>query len=244
MVDLQTRIETGVQAAFERVGLRIEYLNEATDAQSADQSVKRPELYPGTVLGALADRGEPLDVMIVGANDGKYNDPIYGVLQANPDSTNVLLSEPLNVLLPYLKDHYAHHPNTEIRNVAVGSEAGELTLYFIKKEFWDSVDVSYADGWPQYRAPTGIATSDRENVVSWAAENVDVETEPEEIVAVSTVPVERPGSLVTQSGILNGLDVLQVDAEGMDAEIVIAALNDGLRPIIINFEHMHLSTPE
>ena len=77
MTDLQYRLEKAVQGAFERVGVRIEYIDETSE---------QPTLYPGAVYGALATRNEPLNVMVVGANDGKHNNPIFDVVQANVDS--------------------------------------------------------------------------------------------------------------------------------------------------------------
>src|SRR5690606_29641816 len=80
----------------------------------------------------------------------------------------VVLIEPQQQLIPYLQENYRFHPSAHIVNAAIGQE-GEMTLYGVKKEYWGRLDVPYAKerGWPDYRAPTGIASGSKAHVANW-----------------------------------------------------------------------------
>ena len=49
-----------------------------------------------------------LNTVIVGANDGKTNDPIYEITLKYPSLFDMLLVEPLSSLHPTIKENYSH----------------------------------------------------------------------------------------------------------------------------------------
>ncbi len=53
-----------------------------------------------------------------------------------------------------------------------------------------------------------------------------------------------PEELLVNSSIMNKIQLLQVDTEGMDAEIVYSFLESNIYPNIINIESKHLSKIE
>lgn len=111
-------------------------------------------------LRTLINIKHKLNIVVVGANDGKNNDPIYDFAMSNSGSTSTLLTEPNKPLLPYLESNYSSHPSHKVANCAIG-KPGILTLYAIKQSAWASFQPNYAKDWPLYRAPTGITTANR-----------------------------------------------------------------------------------
>lgn len=111
----------------------------------------------------LAAQGRIL-VVQVGANDGVVNDPLHEFLMKHRERTEVLLIEPQPYLIPILADNYKDHPAHHIENVAVG-ERSQLVLYGIDERHWPECVPPYAEGWPQYRAATGVSSADQDHVL-------------------------------------------------------------------------------
>ena len=151
-------IESLIKRGFQKAGLEISY------ASSPDYD---PNLYRNVLRGAIAVK-TPFTIVQVGANDGKYNDPIYDFVRDNQERTQIALIEPQEEFIPYLKENYSYHSQADIYNKAVGVQQESFELYRIKKEYWDAIDPSYGGDWPDYRAPTGVTTSDRQRLVEWA----------------------------------------------------------------------------
>jgi len=228
---MRSRIESLVSESLKKVGIDIGYVN---------NTVRNPEKYINVLEGAISVR-KPLNIIQVGANDGKYNDPIYEFVKKRKNSTNIILIEPLEMLIPYLKENYEYHPSAEIFNKAVGERenTSSIYLYRIKKEYWDDIDSR--ESVPDYRAPTGVTTSNKDRLFRWASENVQSESEPEHIIEEFEVEMIQPRDILNQSDIMEDVQVLQVDTEGMDDKVVYSFLEEGIRPNIINIESKHLS---
>ena len=227
---MRSQIESLVSETLERVGIDISYVG------------KNSEKYKNVLEGAISVR-KPLNIIQVGANDGKYNDPIYDFVKANKNTTNIILIEPLETLIPYLEDNYEYHPSVEILNKAVGDGGGtsSIRLYRIKKEYWDDINAGYGNSWPDYRVPTGVTTSNKNRLIQWVSENVESDSEPEHIIDGFNIGTIVPSEIVDKSDILDSVHLLQVDTEGMDDEIVYSFLESNIRPNIINIEKEHLS---
>ncbi|WP_121820722.1 FkbM family methyltransferase [Halostella salina] len=199
------------------------------------------EFYMNILRGGLAVKGS-LNIIQVGANDGKYGDPIFDFVKNNKDNINVILIEPQEKLIPYLKENYKSHPSVEILNKAVTlSDEDYIKLYRIKEEYWSDVDASYGHEWPDYRIPTGVTTSDKNKLLSWASNNIDSNSKPESIIEGVRVETYRPSRIISESDIIDDVDLLQVDTEGMDDKVVYSFLEDEICPNIINIEDIHLN---
>lgn len=142
-----------------------------------------------------------------------------------------------------MKQNYEYHPSAEILNRAVGQEEDRtsIQLYRIKKGYWDDIDAGYGESWPDYRVPTRVTTSNRDRLLGWASENVQSESEPEHIIEKFEVEVIQPRNVLNQSDIMEEVQLLQVDTEGMDDKVVYSFLEEDIRPNIINIESKHLS---
>jgi FkbM family methyltransferase len=196
--------------------------------------------YWSAVL-ALAGVRSPLRVCIVGANDGKFGDPLYDLIHTQLSrATDVLLFEPQPYLVPYLSENYEFHPSHQIINAAIGPDP-ELVLHAVRPEAWDRLSPGYAKGWPTYRAPTGITSTQRELVLKWVSKHAPQESDPEAMLTELRVPCSGLVDALEQLGWSTEIDVLQVDAEGFDDEVIYACDLDRTRPAIIYFEDSHLT---
>ncbi|GAA1343542.1 hypothetical protein GCM10009647_087650 [Streptomyces sanglieri] len=206
-----------------------------TNSETEDNSAK----YTQILRGAISLQ-KPFNIVQIGANDGVHGDPIYDFVKEYKHSTNIILVEPVETLIPHLKENYAYHPSAEIVNKAIG-DMSSIRLYGVKKEYWADVDVEYGEDWPEYRIPTGVTTTDKDRLTEWIAKNVQSKSKTEEIIETFDVDVSQPGSLVERSQIMDEVHLLQVDTEGMDDEIVYSFLEGGTHPNIINIERKHLT---
>ena len=193
--------------------------------------------------GLMSARGS-LNVVQVGANDGKWNDPIHAFLMQEAESTNLLLIEPQPEIAAILASTYENHPSVTIFEGAVSSESGEMILYRVRPDLWESTEMPYLKDAPAYRAPSGFASTDREHVqrhvemLRWRSNGRPVAVD--EAIEALRVPTRTLGDLATSHPNVFPVDVLQVDVEGIDDRLVLAALESGIFPLIINFEALHL----
>jgi FkbM family methyltransferase len=189
-----------------------------------------------TLLKALIGIKRRLNIVIVGANDGKINDPIYNFAMRMSGGTNVLLIEPNKALLPYLQDNYSPHPSHQIANCAIGKE-GTLTLYAIKEEWWDRFQPAYGKKWPSYRAATGITSSIKSHVErALVNENLN----PDDAIDILNVPSKELKTVLVELKWPSPIDVLQIDAEGCDDLVIYASDLDYTRPKLIYFENHNM----
>lgn len=158
----------------------------------------------------------------VGACDGIMGDPIYPLIERH--ALQGILIEPQKDAFERLKTNYACFPNFHFVNAAIADHDGCANLFRIR---------------PGARGPEwlhGIASFDRNVLMSRAhmVPNLEsmIETEQARCLTFET--------LFKEIGIDN-VDLLQVDAEGFDAEILRLFDIPARKPAIVRFEHSHLS---
>ena len=189
-------------------------------------------VYPEALERLLAKKGR-LSFVIVGANDGRINDPSFGFIRDHADRARVLAIEPQADLHPLLRENYGFLPDFTAVQAAVGEGDG-LRLYKVRKEFWGAFAPSYATGWPAYRAPTGITSSDRRHVEEWVRKWSTLD--PDDVIEPFTVDCAPLAAILERSAFGTTVDVLQIDAEGLDDAVAYACGIPDLRPAIVLFE--------
>lgn len=227
--------------SFKAVGRRVRK-RAGLRPHGARPSQKPPRGFPssplhGALVAALSNRRR-LNVLVVGANDGKINDPSWEFSHRFPDRVNIALVEPQPNLIPYLEQNYRSFPSAKIFNVAV-ADSPELTLYGVKAEYWPQLQVHYATkrGWPVWRAPTGVTSTDRAHVEEWL-KKIDVPKgiALDALIEEMVIPARPLAEVIDEAGFSGDLDLLQIDVEGGDAEVVASSLASGTRPCLIYFE--------
>ncbi len=210
-----------------RLGYEVSRLSTRTPSDS-------PSAFHVALMALMSVRRR-LRVVQVGANDGYFNDPLYPALSKYPDRTDILLIEPQKDLIPYLIETYRFHPSAIIHNGAIGAQ-GELTLYRVKKEYWSSLQVPYATGWPEYRAPTGVTSSNRQHVETWLSGIGTPSNAIPSMIGKEQAQCAPLLQVLEAYGWTGEIDVLQIDAEGFDDVVIYQSSIDVIRPSVINFE--------
>jgi FkbM family methyltransferase len=157
----------------------------------------------------------------VGANDGIRDDALRpSILKYR---LNGVLIEPLPDLFAKLQHNYREVPGLHFENCAVGAQSGQATIYRIR------------EGAPVPDHAHGMASFNRAHLTGRkhgipGLDDHVVET----TIAVRTLP-----EILASYGNRH-VSLLMIDTEGYDAEIVKMALESGLHPEIIIYEHLHL----
>ena len=188
---------------------------------------------------AMRERG-PLGIVQVGANDGRINDPLYEVVMSHPESARILLIEPQPEILEHLKRNYAEHPDTRFWCGAIGPP-GALTLHRVRPRFWGDFKSTHFAHAPAYRAPSGFASSSLAHVRAHARAGLPPHIGLEDAIEAMQVPsTGLEGLLSERFPDFGSVDVLQIDAEGMDHVVLAHCAIAHYRPLLVQFEHAHL----
>jgi FkbM family methyltransferase len=161
----------------------------------------------------------------IGANDGISGDPIRHIVRRH--RLPGVFVEPLPDLFEQLRGNYADLDSVHYERCAIGEQDGESTLYRVRPD-------PALPAWLQ-----GLASFNRDHITSARFGVTGVEKYVEDV----RVPVLTLPSLLRKHGI-GELGLLQVDVEGYDCRLVQAALKAGVRPAIINYEHIHAQPTE
>jgi FkbM family methyltransferase len=167
----------------------------------------------------MATETSPIFVQ-VGACDGTTGDTSHAFIVRG--KMRAVLVEPIEQCFRKLKKVYQGVPNVTTVQAAVGVTNGELDLFKIKAG-GSSIDPMWG---------TQLASFSKSHLLKHGV--------PEGEIERVRVPCLTLASLMTQTG-LKRIDVLQVDTEGLDAEIVGMALDLPSLPECISFENVHLS---
>lgn len=125
--------------------------------------------------------------------------------------------------------------------MAVG-ERGQIMLHTIDERYWPECAPPYAEGWPQYRAATGVSSSDRDHVLRFLRHYYTGELPVEDLIVSFSTECMPLRDVMKRAGCAPVVDVLQVDCEGFDDEVLYHSSLAELTPKLINFEETALST--
>ena len=176
-----------------------------------------------------------INIMQVGAHDGKTNDPIYKFIVNNYNHINLLCVEPQPELCVKILNNYDKLKQVlHIFNGCVGDGAKHTSFYRVKPRFWQYyIDCSQ---W---------ASLSREHIVRHIIGYINPKSIPnfdiDELIENISVPCEA-GSYLVNKFLNDKLDILQVDAEGYDDEVIYSCNIPNLRPSVINYEYKNLNT--
>jgi len=124
-----------------------------------------------------------------------------------------ILVEPQPEAFRRLRQTYADQPQLIFKNAAIGATRGEATMYSLRT------------------GPSQVTSFDYQHIVRHLKHKAD-------IVQIR-VPCLTLSDLLADAG-CSALDLLQIDAEGYDAEIIRSLDFRELKPAIIRYEHRNL----
>lgn len=161
----------------------------------------------------------------VGANDGVRFDPIHPYIKEF--HWQGILVEPVPYLFDSLRENYKDEPQLLFERAALAREDGTVPFHALR----DEADVP--------EAVRGLGSMDRNVILAHGKYVPGIEALIEEI----SVPAMTVMTLLKKHGV-DKLDLLQVDTEGFDYEILKMLDFAALKPAIIRFEHIHLSSAD
>jgi FkbM family methyltransferase len=181
------------------------------------------------------------NIVQIGANDGRINDPIYKWIMNHKKSTNILLVEPQPEVILFLQKNYSSHPNYVIANEAVGHDKN-LKLYRLKPELWGMFIKRYLKNSPTYRVPTGFTSQIKNHVVNHIRNNLPPSVDERDAIEILYLPSSNLLSILQRHRFPEKIDLLQVDCEGADDKVLYSCDLHHTTPEIINFEYCHIPT--
>jgi FkbM family methyltransferase len=169
----------------------------------------------------MAVRGQRLNFIQVGANDGKSGDPLHRYILNYP--WHGILVEPQPDIFAKLRENYAAIANRLIfENIAIATGLSTIAMY------------KNPSGHPNPEAAFLVSTSPQVAARSFGLRAQDLER--------FFVPCATLDELVRKHSMSN-IDVLQIDAEGGDFDVLKTLDLSKTSPLIVQFEHGHL-TPQ
>lgn len=178
----------------------------------------------GMVLAHLLLHRAPLRFLQIGAYDGAANDLLYPFIRRG--LLRGMFVEPQPGPFVQLQANYAGCDGLEFVQAAVARQAGEAKFFRVRAEFADLV--------PGSRQMAGFAPD------VLLKHFTGILPDPQAAIETFTVPTVTCRELLGRCGAA-GPDVLQIDTEGFDYEILKLWDFTAHRPVLVNFEVIHLS---
>ena len=176
----------------------------------------------------------PISILQIGANDGVTNDPIGELILNAKGKIRGLLVEPQRAAFERLAQRYAHAAHITCLRAAIDRESGIRAIYSVNRQAAsERLGRAVSDG---------IGSFDRQHVLTILRANSSAHTDHEidDLITEEMVPAITLTQALVGTGI-DHPDVLLVDTEGFDAGIVHIALDAGMRPNLMQYEHKHLT---
>ena len=158
----------------------------------------------------------------VGAHDGIVDDPISGYIRRY--GWRGILLEPQRDAFLLLQKNYRDQPQLRLLNAALAAQEGVQDLYRVKN----------VEGLPVWGGQ--IASFKLEQVLKheFAIPNIN------NLVEVERVQCLTFNTLLDETG-ESKVDLLQIDAEGLDYELIKTIDFARFKPRVLHYEHRHLS---
>ncbi len=166
------------------------------------------------------------NILVVGAFDGLANDPLSRSLMEHP--CRGIFVEPQPAAFERLRANFAGHEGLQFVNAAMDQQSGSRDFYVV-----DAASAELPD-WTQQ-----LASFSRQHIEKHEALAPGVSAH----IRVMQVPTLSFDELLRRFG-LDRIDVLQIDAEGMDAQLLRWFPFQRVRPALLHYEVAHMSDAE
>jgi len=182
---------------------------------------KEPQGATERVIGELSRMRRPVSFVQIGSNDADHGDPLrLYILKYGWQGKMV---EPVPYVYKRLAQKYGQLPGIELLNFAVDDAPGERDFYYLS-ESTDQLPLWYDQ----------LGSFLLENVLKHRnyIPDIDQRLRTMKVRCISVVDLVTPE-----------VDLVHSDVEGYDHKIVASVLNSSIRPLVLIYEHIHL-TPE
>lgn len=163
----------------------------------------------------------------IGSNDGKKHDPIHASLMQYQWSG--VMVEPVKYVFDRLHANYKNIERIKLENVAVAKESGQMPFYHLAKA--SEADSGKLPAWYDE-----LGSFNKDVVFRHIGQIPDLEDR----LLCTSVPCVTFTDLCRRNNI-EALDLIHMDTEGYDFEIIKTIDFVQFRPILLMYEHRHLS---
>lgn len=177
-----------------------------------------------------------INIIQIGANDGKTNDPIYESLEKFKEKINLICFEPQKEAFSRLKENYKNFKNVTLINKAIGKH-GNQNFYYIdqselKKNFYHQ-NLKFSDG---------INSFEKKNLEKRLF-NKGIKKDLDRFIKKTLIETINLKKALDDIEILEkgkNLDLLLIDCEGYDDQVLYNADLEFFNPKLIYFEQKNL----
>jgi FkbM family methyltransferase len=171
----------------------------------------------------LTRAGKKVTFLQVGANDGVRFDSLFFTVTSQ--RWRGVVVEPLPNVFERLVSNYQDHEQVKPVNFAVHPSEKTATIFSVRPHSLRK--------YPDYVA--GMASFLKSHLISGGIEEEDIVRTEVECTTVTKLVLEHN---------LQDLDILQIDTEGFDLEVLRSIDFEVVKPLVIKFEWMNLSSSQ
>ena len=164
----------------------------------------------------------------VGSNDGVQGDPIHDLIVSRENWSGIFI-EPIDFLFQRLRKNYGEAKRFVFENVAIGTEKGTKTFYYVSEKAKSELDLPY---WHDQ-----LGSFDRDHITRALGDQMSpyiVEAD------IECLPLQ---DVLDRNGV-ESIDLLHIDTEGFDYKVLSQVDLARYKPSVILFEHHLLSDDE
>lgn len=164
----------------------------------------------------------------VGSNDGVQGDPIHDLIVSRENWSGIFI-EPIDFLFQRLRKNYGEAERFIFENVAIGTEKGTKTFYYVSEKARTELDLPY---WHDQ-----LGSFDKAHITRALGEQMSPYIVEEDIECL-------PLPDVFDRNRVEAIDLIHIDTEGFDYKVLSQLDLERYKPSIILFEHHLLSDEE
>lgn len=178
------------------------------------------------ILKAVGDKPRVFFVQ-VGSNDGLQGDPIHDLIVSRDSWTGIFI-EPIDFLFQRLRKNYGEAERFIFENVAIGTEKGSKTFYYVSAKAKTELDLPY---WHDQ-----LGSFEKSHITKMLGEQMTPYIVEED---VECLPLQ---DVLDRNGV-KAIDLVHIDTEGFDYKVLSQLDLTRYKPSVILFEH-HLLPDE
>ena len=164
----------------------------------------------------------------VGSNDGVQGDPIHDLIVSR-ESWRGIFIEPIDFLFKRLRQNYGEAERFVFENVAIGTEKGSKTFYYVSEKAKVELDLPY---WHDQ-----LGSFDKGHITRALGDEMSPYIVEED---VECLPLQD----VLDRNRVDAIDLIHIDTEGFDYKVLSQLDLKRYKPAVILFEHHLLSDEE
>jgi len=185
------------------------------------------------LLHTLAIKGTA-NIIQIGSNDGKNNDPLFDFLMQYGNKTRAILFEPQIQAFEKLKQNYKDFAHFKFINKAIGTPG--VSPFFMVNQAFQDIFLKKTGREFGTRLNSFVKDHVIKRIKTIGLQNAEQYIDIQNIECVSLY-----SELNKMDELKKEFDLLQIDCESYDDEVIYNSSIEKINPLVINFEHKNLT---